>query len=86
MAEIWRHYSKKTACRKYRDSPSLQIKSQHWVGELRLSMEDVALEYYKNDNMFRGANSLYVFYSYPSEHNKQDTLATHYNTINHYHN
>ena len=45
---VTKHYSKK-----YSDSISLQIQSQYWVGERKLSMEVVALDYFSNDNIVR---------------------------------
>ena len=45
---VIKYYSKK-----YSDSTSLQIQSQYLLGELKLYMEVVALDYFKNDNIVK---------------------------------
>ena len=40
----------------YSRSKSLLIQSQHWVSESQLSMEGVALDYFNNYYMVRGAD------------------------------
>ena len=57
----------------FSETTGIEIQSQHWGGNRKLSIEGIVLEYFPNINKIRKNESKYEFHSYTSDNNEQYT-------------
>ena len=68
---------KKDYAEKFSEATGIEIQSQHWGGNIQLSMEGIAIEYFPTfvDNGKNEEKS--EFHSYISDENEQDACNSH---------
>ena len=68
---IKKYYAKKNS-----QKNRIEIKIQHWGGNIQVSMEGIAVEYFPN-SIDTGRNKISEFHSYISYDNEKDACDSH---------
>ena len=72
---------KKYCAEKFIESTGIEIQSQHWGDNRKLSIKVIVLEYFPNTNKKIMNESKYLFGFYISEDNEKDACNSHAHTV-----